>query len=242
LFPVKDNIQNDRFPVVTVALIFINVVAYLLAIQHGGSFFAGPDAKEIVKYGATPYSLTHSGAAAHPSAFGTIPAWETVFSSMFMQASLLHLAGNMLFLWIFGNTVEDAMGSLKFICFYLIGGVVALGLMVAVEPNSTAATVGAGGAIGAVIGGYMVIYPRGRVLTFVVMILFVTVIEVPVLVMLGLWVAMQAAFAAANLITPNGGGAAIAYFAQIGGLLFGAATIRLLATSIKQVPPSRPVS
>jgi membrane associated rhomboid family serine protease len=240
LFPVKDNIQNDRFPYVTVALMLINVVAYLLSIQHGGSFFGGPDTQEVIKYGFTPYSITHS-ASVH-SAIGTIPAWETIFTSMFLHGSLLHLAGNMLFLWIFGNTVEDAMGPLKFVSFYLVGGIVALGLLVAFEPNSMTASIGAQGAIAAVIGGYIVIYPRGHVLTFVVMIFFVTVIEVPVLVMLGLWLALQAAFAATNLITPDGGSGLLAYVAYLGSLVFGAATIKLLATNIKPVPPRQAVA
>ena len=240
MFPVKDNIQNDRFPFVTVALILINVVAYLIVIGHGGSFFGGPDTQEVIKYGATPYTLTHSGTPAHASGIGTIPAWLTVFTSMFIHGSFLHLAGNMLFLWIFGNTLEDAIGRAKYAIFYLAGGIIALGLLVALEPNSTAPTIGAGGAISALIGGYMLIYPRGRVLTFVVMILFVTVIEVPVAVMTGLWFALQAVFAAANLITPTGGGV-VAYFAQVGGFLFGAATIKLLATNIKQVSPRFPV-
>jgi membrane associated rhomboid family serine protease len=240
LFPVKDNIQNDRFPYVTVALMLAGVVAYLLSIQHGGSLFGGPDTQEVIKYGFTPYSITHS-ASVH-SAIGTIPAWETIFTSMFLHGSLLHLAGNMLFLWIFGNTVEDAMGPLKFVSFYLVGGIVALGLLVAFEPNSMTASIGAQGAIAAVIGGYIVIYPRGQVLTFVVMIFFVTVIEVPVLVMLGLWLALQAAFAATNLITPDGGSGLLAYVAYLGSFVFGAATIKLLATNIKQVPPRQAVA
>ncbi len=223
MIPIKDNILTDRFPLVTVALIVANVIVYLVAISHGGSFFAGPNEHELVKYGAVPYALTHGQAR-----YG-IPAWETVFTSMFMHASLIQLAGNMLFLWIFGNTVEDRMGAAKFIAFYLVAGIAALALQVILGPNDTAPTVGAAGAIAAVVAGYIVLYPGGKVLTLVLIPFLFTVIEVPVLVMLGLWIAMQAAFAAVGLTTPGATGG-VAYVAHVGGLAFGALTVRVLAT------------
>jgi membrane associated rhomboid family serine protease len=156
MIPLKDNIPTDRFPIVTVALILANVVVYLLSIRHGGSLISGPDSQEVVKYGATPYALTHSGvrcglvsptqlACGH--GVSGLPAWQTVFTAMFMHASILHIAGNMLFLWIFGNNVEDSMGPIRFLIFYLLGGVAALALQVAVGPNTAAPTLGASGAI-----------------------------------------------------------------------------------------------
>jgi membrane associated rhomboid family serine protease len=270
MIPIKDNIPTDRFPVVTVALIVINVIVYLLTIRHGGSFISGPDTHEVLKYGAIPYSLTHSGAhcaefgqvtalgqepigvfcngqslpdgtTAHVTAQGTLPTWETIFTSMFMHGSILHIAGNMLFLWIFGNNVEDSMGPVKFVGFYLLGGLAALALQIAVGPNSTAPTVGASGAIAAVLGGYIVLYPRARVLTLIFIIFFFTVFELPALVMLGIWFAEQAVFGAANLTNPTGGGGGVAYFAHVGGFVFGLAAIRLLASKQKQVPPRLPV-
>jgi membrane associated rhomboid family serine protease len=246
MFPIKDNIPTDRFPLVTVALIVANVVVYLLAIRHGGSLISGPDTQEIVKYGATPYALTHSGVhcglVSHTElgcgrGINGLPAWETVFTAMFMHASILHLGGNMLFLWIFGNNVEDAMGPIRFIVFYLLGGVAALALQVAVGPNSVAPTVGASGAIAAVLGGYIVLYPRARVLTLVLIIFFFGVIELPALVMLGIWFAEQAAFGAAGL-TSLGNSGGVAYFAHVGGFAFGLLTIRLLATRRKGTPPT----
>jgi membrane associated rhomboid family serine protease len=230
VIPIKDNIPTDRFPVVTVALIVLNVIVYLLAIRHGGSFFSGPDTHEILKYGAIPRALTHG--AVHI---------RTVFSAMFIHASLLHLAGNMLFLWLFGNNTEDSMGRVRYLLFYLVGGVAALALQVAVAPNSTAPIVGASGAIAAVLGGYIRLFPRARVLTFVVMIFFFTVIELPALVMLGLWVAMQTAFNAFELTTPTGGGGIGPYLACLGGFVFGYAAIGLLAANRKDVPPRLPV-
>ena len=118
---------------------------------------------------------------------------------------------------------------------------VTLGLQVAIAPNSTAPTLGASGAIAAVLGGYIVLYPRARVFTFVIIIFFVTVIELPALVMLGIWFAEQAVFGAVNLTNPSGSGGGVAYFAHIGGFVFGLLTIRVLATKRKRVPPPYPV-
>jgi membrane associated rhomboid family serine protease len=246
MIPIKDNIPTDRFPLVTVALILANVIVYLLSIRHGGSVISGPDTQEVVKYGATPYALTHSGVhcgLVSPTQLGCgravsgLPAWETVFTAMFLHASILHIGGNMLFLWIFGNNVEDAMGPIRFLIFYLLGGVAALALQVAVAPNSVAPTLGASGAIAAVLGGYIVLYPRARVLTLVLIIFFFGVIELPALVMLGIWFAQQAAFGAAGL-TSLGNTGGVAYFAHVGGFAFGLLTIRLVATHRKPTPPT----
>jgi membrane associated rhomboid family serine protease len=247
MIPLKDNIPTDRFPIVTVALILANVVVYLLSIRHGGSLISGPDSLEVVKYGATPYALTHPGvrcglvsptqlACGH--GVSGLPAWQTVFTAMFMHASILHIAGNMLFLWIFGNNVEDSMGPIRFLIFYLLGGVAALALQVAVGPNTAAPTLGASGAIAAVLGGYIVLYPRARVLSLVFIIFFFGVFELPALVMLGLWFAQQAVFGAAGLTSPTNAGG-VAYFAHVGGFVFGLLTIRLVATRRKPTPPTR---
>jgi rhomboid family protein len=253
VLPIKDNIPTDRFPFVTVALIVVNVIVYLLAVRHGGSLFSGPDTQEVVKYGAIPFGLTHpsahcgivqtgAGAAigcARQSLPNTIPTWETVFTAMFMHASPLHIGGNMLFLWIFGNNVEDAMGPVKYLGFYLLGGIAALALQVAIGPNSLAPTLGASGAIAAVLGGYILLYPRARVLTVVFIILFFTVIELPALVVLGIWFVEQAVFGATRLTNPTGGGGGVAYFAHVGGFGFGLLTVKLLATRRKEISTAR---
>ena len=253
MIPIKDNIPTERLPLVTLLLILTNVVVYVLAIRHGGSLISGPAAPEVLKFGAIPRALTHSGThcaevirqgvgqpevlcdtaqLAHSgiAAQNTLPPWQTVFTSMFMHGSILHIAGNMLFLWIFGNNVEDSMGRVKYIAFYLLGGIAALALQVAIGPNSVAPTVGASGAIAAVLGGYVLLYPRARVLTLVIIIFFFTVIELPALVMLVIWFAEQAVFAAVGLTQPTGGGGGVAYFAHVGGFAFGLATVKLLAT------------
>jgi len=250
VFPLKDNIPTDRFPVVTVALIAINVVVYFLLQKHTGGIFSGPDNLNVVKYGAIPCELSHPGqhvdatlhCASGPGVIQDEPnGYLKVLFSMFMHGGILHLAGNMLFLWIFGNNVEDAMGRVKFVLFYLIGGVAALALQTAVGPNSGVPTVGASGAIAAVLGGYILLYPRARVVTLIFIILFFTILELPAMVVLGLWFLEQAVFGATNLTNPTGGGGGVAYFAHIGGFAFGLLFIRALARHPKSVPPRYPV-
>jgi membrane associated rhomboid family serine protease len=248
MFPLKDNIPLARFPIVTVVLVAINVVVYLLEIRHGGNFFGGPTSGVEVHYGAIPYELTHPGKhcellTLHTSAgvgesiacqgqplIGSPPTqpatWATVFTSMFLHASFLHIFGNMIFLAIFGPTVEDAMGRLRFPVFYLLGGLVALGAQVAAAPSATGPTLGASGAIAAVLGGYILLYPRARVLALVFIVFFFTLVEVPAVFLLGFWFLEQLYLGAAGL-AGTGSGESVAYFAHIGGFAFGLLVIRL---------------
>jgi membrane associated rhomboid family serine protease len=247
LFPLKDNIPTERFPLVTIALIAINVVVYLFFQRKTGIDFSGNslDQGQLARYAAIPYEFTHWGKecvfsqasggvicegqrGVSGSAPAQLPTILTAFTGMFTHGGLIHLGGNMLFLWIFGNNVEDSMGRIKFIIFYLLGGLAALALQIAVDPNSTAPTLGASGAIAAVLGGYIVMYPRARVLTAVFIILFFTLIEVPALVVLAIWFLEQVLFGVWGLSDPTGGGG-VAYFAHIGGFAFGLLAIRVFA-------------
>jgi membrane associated rhomboid family serine protease len=265
MFPLKDNIPLARFPLITVALVAINVIAYLLEIRHGGSFLNGPTEGVAVHYGAIPYELTHPGSHCDlvsvqtPEGLaatiacqgqrlpggalltGPAPAqpatWETVFTSMFLHGSFLHIFGNMIFLAIFGPSVEDAIGKFRFTAFYLLGGLVALGAQVLVEPSSSAPTLGASGAIAAVLGGYILLYPRARILSLVFIVFFVTIIEVPAIFLLGFWFLEQLYFGAAGLASPVGGGEGVAYFAHIGGFAFGLLAIRLFVRRRTPQPP-----
>ncbi len=258
MIPLKDNIPTDRFPVVTVALIVANVVVYLLSVRHGGSIWGGPAADTTIKYGAIPWEISHldqhcaplrdltgatSGVRCGLPGGGTPANLLTVLTGMFMHGSFLHIAGNMLFLWIFGNNVEDSMGPVKYVLFYVLGGIAAFALQDVVSSGDArlVPTVGASGAIAAVLGGYILLYPRARVITVVFIILFFTILELPALVVLGVWFVIQALYGASNLTDPTGGGGGVAYFAHIGGFVFGLATIRLLATRVKQIPPRFPV-
>jgi membrane associated rhomboid family serine protease len=151
---------------------------------------------------------------------------------MFLHGSLLHLGGNMLFLWIFGNNIEDSMNRLIFVVFYLLGGLAALGLQVAIDPDSLIPTVGASGAIAGVLGAYARLYPRARVVTVIIIIIFFTIVTLPALLVLGLWFLLQLLPAFSEPIGNTGGG--VAYFAHIGGFLFGVLAIKLFANNEHQ--------
>ena len=140
---------------------------------------------------------------------------------MFMHGGLLHLGGNMLFLWIFGNNVEDAMGHVKFVIFYLLGGLAALALQVVIDPNSQTPTLGASGAIAAVLGAYVLLFPRARVVTVIFIVFFFTILELPALLVLGGWFLLQALFGSSTCDRERR--RRRAYFAHIGGFIFGLA-------------------
>jgi membrane associated rhomboid family serine protease len=239
VFPLKDNIPTTTFPIVTIALIVINVLAYF-RWQKGG-ILDGPSNANVIDYGWIPYEIKHPGqqcvAVQDQQAIGCgdVPGqpsvWVTALTSMFMHGSVIHLAGNMLFLWIFGNNVEDAMGRIKFVVFYLLGGIAALAgqTLIASGSGNVVPLVGASGAIAAVLGGYILLYPRARVLTVIFIIFFFTLIELPAMVVLGIWFLEQIAFGAAGLTDPAGDGGGVAYFAHIGGFAFGLLAIRAFA-------------
>jgi membrane associated rhomboid family serine protease len=244
VIPLKDDIPTRRFPVLTVAIIVACTLVYF-GFEAGGWQLGQKGDERVLEYGAIPYELTHPGSdcgltqadevacegqtGVEGQAPEQAPWWVTVFSSMFMHGSLLHLAGNMLFLWIFGNNVEDSMGRPRFVVFYLLGGIAALAGQTLIDPSATVPTVGASGAIAAVLGGYAVLYPRARVLTVVFIIIFFTVVQLPALLVLGLWFLMQVAYGASQVAEPLAGTGGVAYFAHIGGFAFGLALIKLFA-------------
>jgi membrane associated rhomboid family serine protease len=237
VIPLKDNIPTTTFPIVTIALIVANVLSYFLW-QKGG-VLSGPSNANVIDYGWIPYEIKHPGqqciAQGSGIACGDVPGqpsvWVTAFTSMFMHGSIVHLGGNMLFLWIFGNNVEDSMGRIKFIVFYLVGGLAALAgqTLIASGSGNAVPLVGASGAIAAVLGGYILLYPRARVLTVIFIIFFFTLVELPAMIVLGIWFLEQIAFGATGLTDPAGDSGGVAYFAHIGGFAFGLLAIRLFA-------------
>ena len=254
MIPLRDNIPSDHFPVVTLVLIVINVLVFLLF--QGPSFsLSGGDAvetKPVVEYGAIPYRITHpdrdcaiatldtgvqevvcEGQPEYPPGaepnIDNPPAYLTILTSMFMHGGWLHIIFNMLFLWIFGNNVEDSMGKPRYVAFYLLGGLAATLAQVVVSPDSPVPQVGASGAIAAVLGGYALLYPHARVLTLFFA-FFIFILEIPAMVLLGLWILLQFLPAVGQLATPElGEGGGVAYFAHIGGFVFGLAAITLFA-------------
>jgi membrane associated rhomboid family serine protease len=242
LIPLKDNIPTVHAPIVTVALIVLNIGMYFF-FQHGDISIGEPSGRDyrenVVEYGSIPYEITHPGEqCVAPGAgaeactdrdTGLASTWLTLLTSMFMHGGLLHLGGNMLFLWIFGNNVEDSMGPVKFVLFYVLGGLAADAAQILVDTSSEIPTIGASGAVAGVLGGYLLLFPRARVVTLVFIIFFVTIIELPALLFLVIWIGQQFLFGYFDLIGPQEGGG-VAYFAHIGGFVFGLLLIRAFAS------------
>ena len=245
MLPLKDNIPTRRIAYLTVAIIVANVLAFFF-FQDARLSLAGAsiDEANAVEFGAIPYEISHPGSHCAPAGReiecgsrpvpGAPPTVVTLFTSMFMHGGLLHLAGNMLFLWIFGNNVEDSMGPARYIAFYLAGGLVALGAQTLVAPEAQVPTIGASGAVAGVLGGYALLYPRARVITLVLIIFFITFVELPALLVLGFWFLFQVLAGAADLGGPISEGGGVAYFAHIGGFVFGLVCIKLFANRVHE--------
>ena len=243
MIPLKDDIPTRRTPIVTIVFIAINVIVYFL-FERGLWELGDLGNERVVEFGAIPLEITEPGTECASAAGGTqiqcgtgdfasdnAPSWLTSLTSMFMHGSLLHLGGNMLFLWIFGNNIEDSMGRLTFVAFYLLGGFAALGLHVLTDPDSAIPTVGASGAIAGVLGAYARLYPRARVVTVVFIIIIFTVVTLPALLVLGVWFLLQLLPAFSE---PSGAGGGVAYFAHIGGFVFGLLAIKLFANNVHE--------
>jgi membrane associated rhomboid family serine protease len=225
MLPFKDNIPTERFPVITVVFIIMNALVYLLELSLGESqlqqFFG--------EYGMTPCLVTGVECDVGDftsSASTSNPAFLTLFTSMFVHAGPLHLGFNMLYLWIFGNNVEDSMGRFRFIVFYLLCGLIASAAQIVIDPASAVPNVGASGAIAGVLGAYLLLYPRARVTTFVFLFIIITFIELPAVVVLLVWFVLQLFSGSVSLFGESTGGG-VAYFAHIGGFVAGFLLIKL---------------
>lgn len=208
MIPIRDQIPTRRVPIVTYLLIAANILVFVL------EWLAGPNQEALVyQFALIPAQVT-SGLDVGDIA--------DVFSSMFMHAGLMHLAGNMLYLWIFGDNVEDSMGKVKYLVFYLLGGVVASLAHILTNPGSQIPTVGASGAIAAVLGAYLVMYPQSRVQTFIPLGYFMRLTLVPASIVLGLWFVLQLFNGVASLGAAEDVGGT-AFWAHIGGFVFGVA-------------------
>ncbi len=223
MIPLRDRNPTRRTPVVTFALIGACFAAF--AIELSITATGGDLALErfFRQWAAVPADIT----AAFEAGNFAGQAVAGMFSSMFLHAGWLHLLGNMLFLWIFGNNVEDRLGSIPFLLFYLAGGVAAALAQVAIDPQSDVPLVGASGAIAAALGAYIVLFPGARILSLVFLGFFYQLLEVPAIIVLGFWFGLQLlnGVAAFGAETAQGG---VAFFAHIGGFVFGLAIGLLL--------------
>jgi membrane associated rhomboid family serine protease len=227
MFPLRDENPTELRPYVTLLLIGINVVVWL-TLQGGGR--GGAFLDSLCSFGSIPGELTGSLPAGttvrlgdHACPIGGL-GWQTVITSMFMHGGWLHLVGNMWFLWVFGNNIEDSMGHVRFVFFYLITGVVAAAAHVLADPASPIPTVGASGAISGVMGAYLLLYPKVRVHTLFFFVVFFKVIPLSAWVLLVWWFVLQVAMGAGSLGASGGG---IAFWAHIGGFLAGLLLVRL---------------
>lgn len=215
MIPLRDENPSRTTPWITYVLVVANVVVYVYQIQV--QLQGGPQAYAsfVTGYGLVPRLLTSPGLWAE----ATLPAPLTVLTSMFVHGSLFHLLGNMLYLWIFGDNIEDSMGHARFLGFYLLCGVGAALAQVLVVPGSMVPMVGASGAIAGVLGAYLILYPRAQVLTLVFLFFFIRVMYLPAVFLLGLWFLIQV------MSATGGSGAGVAWYAHIGGFVAGILTI-----------------
>jgi len=219
VIPLKDDIPSRSVPVVTLAVVGLNVVAfvYQLSLQMGVDPGSQRAAEEFIReFGVMPCRLT--GQCRVPDE-GPSPVM-TIFTSMFLHGGLLHLGGNMLYLWIFGNNVEDTLGHARFLALYLASGVAAAGAQVLINPASGVPMVGASGAVSGVLGAYFLLFPYATVLTLVTFGFFWRFIHLPAMIVLGLWIVLQLVSGYLSL-SGAGEGGGVAFFAHIGGFLAG---------------------
>jgi len=228
MFPIRDDNPQILTPYGTYAIIGLNALVWAFVQGFGAAL---PLAGSICQFGLVPAQLLQSAASdvAFPVGGGYVcqlggPGWYTVLTSMFMHGGWMHLIGNLWFLWIFGNNVEDAMGTVRFVIFYLLCGLLAAALQIATNPDSTIPMVGASGAIGGVMGAYIVLYPRVHVHMLIFLGFFVTTFAVPAVFMLAYWLLIQLA---SGLLSFGAEGGGVAFWAHIGGFVAGAVLILL---------------
>jgi len=233
MIPLRDYHPTRTFPLMTVMLIALNVAVFIqdrltghieLVRVHTSQGTAL--AREFIGGISSHFSLVPVHLVAHP-----LQGWPTIFTSMFLHGNWLHIGSNMLFLWVFGDNIEDTLGRLRFIVFYFLCGCVAAIFQVLSNPASTIPMVGASGAVAGVLGAYILLFPRNRILTLIPLFIFFTTIEIPAYLIIGYWALLQFL----NVYLLKGGGmlrgGGVAYFAHIGGFVAGMALLILMGGS-----------
>lgn len=212
LLPIRDENPSRRVPLFVGAIMLANIGVFVY------SKFLGPTGFDAFtsSFGAVPFEVTRGVDAVTPT---PIPLYATFLTSLFLHGDWLHLGGNMLYLWIFGNNIEDFLGHLRFLVFYLFCGVAATVAHIASGPDSVLPLIGASGAIAGVLGAYVAAYPGARVLTLVFLFVFVQIIRIPAIIVLGVWFVIQ-------LLNASAGGGGVAWYAHIGGFIVGFCLMR----------------
>jgi len=207
VIPLSDASRRPRkFAVVTFLIIVLNAYVFLRELLEGDEF--------VARWAVIPAEIMHGH------------AWITLLTAMFMHAGWLHIAGNMVFLWAFGPEIEDAMGRFHYLAFYLLGGIVAMLAQVVFSANSTVPCLGASGAIAAVMGAFIVMYPRDRIRSILWIVIYIRIAYIPAALLIGVWFLIQL-FNAGSVASVQTGG--VAYLAHVGGFLYGVLTTKLWA-------------
>lgn len=222
-FPYRDDNPTETRPYVTIGLIALNILIYLIVSAGGSDLYR----YAVINYGLIPVELVYFHNFFPSTA---VPPIANLLTSLFMHGSFMHLAGNMWFLWIFGDNVEDRLGHFRYLIFYILAGVAASLLHVALFSDSNAPVIGASGAISGVLGAYAVLYPNARIRTFVFIFIYLDFIKIPALIFIGIWIVFQ--MASGLLSMGHGGSGGVAWFAHVGGFLFGLASLRFFIGKI----------
>ena len=262
MIPIRDENPTSSTAVVTIILIALNVVVFLTEPVFAGGRTQREQAIREVTYfvchAAVPYELTHGKRVADVDVTGTefggpdsvdqfyadaekltCPhknVWLSILESMFLHGSILHIAGNMLFLWIFGNNVEDRLGKGRYVAFYLLSGLAAAYAQAAVFPSSATPLIGASGAIAGILGAYILMFPRARIVTLVFLLFFITWIVLPAWLWIGIWIGLQLL----SQVGSVAGNTGVAYMAHIGGFVAGMLLLLALRPRRPRSTPALP--
>lgn len=225
MIPLKDDIPSRNYPIVTVSLIVVNVIVFFYEL------FLGEQLEPFIRtFGVIPIKYFYSGIRLEDGSVILFSLEEKIiplFTSMFLHGGWLHLISNMLYLWIFGDNVEDRMGHFRFILFYILCGLAAAGAHIITNPESDIPTIGASGAIAGVLGGYLFLYPYARVIVIIPILFFWDIIKLPALLVLGLWFVTQLFQGTLALTVETSATGGVAWWAHIGGFVFGMIIVHL---------------
>ncbi len=222
MFPLWDEMPTRKIPIVTIILIIINCLVYYYQI-----FIVSDSMRFIYAFGLIPYEVSQ-GLDIFP--YGPSPICLTVGTSMFMHGSFVHLFGNMLYLWIFGNNIEVYLGKFGFVVFYFLSGIFAALGQILISPYSKVPMIGASGAVAGVLGAYFILFPKSRITTLIFFGFFIRLIKMPALFVLGLWIIFQLYYGLSTL-SLQGANSGVAWFAHIGGFMGGILLIKLFKPS-----------
>ncbi len=230
MIPIRDRNPSGTFPYVTIGIIIINVLIFLYELSLGSGL-----GEFIMKFGVVPLKVSYYSQVSDLTFINT---FFPFISSIFLHGGFIHLIGNMWFLWIFGDNIEDKLGHFKFIAFYFLCGIIASSVHVFFNSQSSVPCVGASGAIAGVLGAYMITFPRARVVTIVPLFVFIQVMELPAMVVLGFWFVIQF-FNGAASITASTSGAGVAWWAHIGGFAAGVIILYIMRIFLKKTYRTR---